>query len=127
LTAEPVTFLTVNAAVAETLDEATALMLPNLQMMARLRTGQPLGPVPLVEEAQVAELTEHQQQLVESGLRRAVLGTPVQAAEQLRALAENFGVDEVMVHPVASAHRGTDPATAPARVATLELLAKEMF
>jgi luciferase family oxidoreductase group 1 len=127
LTAEPVTFLTVNAAVAETLDEATALMLPNLQMMARLRTGQPLGPVPLVEEAQVAELTEQQQHLVESGLRRAVLGTPVQAAEQLRALAENFGVDEVMVHPVASAYRGTDPASAPARVATLELLAKELF
>ena len=43
LTAEPLTFLTVNAAVAETRDEATALMLPNLQMMARLRTGQPLG------------------------------------------------------------------------------------
>ena len=127
LNPEPVTFLTVNAAVAETLDEATALMLPNLQVMARLRTGQPLGPVPLVEEAQVAELTEQQQHIVESGLRRAVLGTPVQAAEQVRALAENFGVDEVMVHPVASAHRGTDPATAPARVTTLELLAKELF
>ena len=43
LAAEPVTFLTVNAVVAETHDEAMALMLPNLQMMARLRTGQPLG------------------------------------------------------------------------------------
>ena len=43
LAAEPVTFLTVNAAVAETHDEAMALLLPNLQMMARLRTGQPLG------------------------------------------------------------------------------------
>lgn len=127
LAAEPVTFLTVNAAVAETHDEATALMLPNLQMMARLRTGQPLGPVPLVEEAHVAELTAEQQRIVESGLRRAILGTPAQAAEQVRALAERFGVDEVMVNPVASAHRGTDPATAPARVATLELLAKELF
>src|ERR1700758_516913 len=127
LAAEPVTFLTVNAAVAETRDEATALMLPNLQMMARLRTGQPLGPVPLVEEAQVAELTQEQQRIVDSGLERAVLGTPVEAAEQVRALAERFGVDEVMMHPVASAHRGTDPATAPARVATLELLAKELF
>jgi luciferase family oxidoreductase group 1 len=125
--AEPVTFLTVNAAVAETRDEATALMLPNLQMMARLRTGQPLGPVPLVEEARVAQLTEQQQHIVDSGLRRAVLGTPTEAADQLRALADRFDVDEVMVHPVASAHRGTDPATAPARVATLELLAKELF
>ena len=127
LTAEPVTFLTVNAAVAETRDEATALMLPNLQMMARLRTGQPLGPVPLVEEAQVAELSAQQQRIVESGLQRAVLGTPVEAAEQVRALAERFGVDEVMVNPVASARRGTDPATGPGRVATLELLAKELF
>ena len=127
LAAEPVTFLTVNAAVAETHDEATALMLPNLQMMARLRTGQPLGPVPLVEEAQVAELTGQQQRIVESGLERAVIGSPAQAAEQLRALAQRFDVDEVMVHPVASAYRGTDPVTAPARVATLELLAKELF
>ncbi|WAJ43985.1 LLM class flavin-dependent oxidoreductase [Mycobacterium sp. Aquia_216] len=127
LTAEPVTFLTVNAAVAETRDEATALMLPNLQMMARLRTGQPLGPLPLVEEAQVAELTAPQQHIVDSGLHRAVLGTPAQAAEQLRSLAEQFGVDEVMVNPVASARRGTDPAAAPARVTTLELLAKELF
>lgn len=125
--AEPVTFLTVNAAVAETREEATALMLPNLQMMARLRTGQPLGPVPLVEEAHVAELTEQQQRIVESGLERAVLGAPEEAAEQVRALAARFGVDEVMVHPVASASRGTDPTTSPARVATLELLAKELF
>jgi luciferase family oxidoreductase group 1 len=127
VTPEPVTFLTVNATVAETHDEATALMLPNLQMMARLRTGQPLGPVPLVEEAQVAELTPPQQRIVESGLQRAVLGTPAEAAEQLRGLAEQFGVDEVMVNPVASARRGTDPTTAPGRVATLELLAKELF
>ncbi len=127
LAAEPVTFLTVNAAVAETREEATALMLPNLQMMARLRTGQSLGPVPLVEEAEDAELTEEQRSIVESGLRRAVLGTPAEAAGQLRALAARFDVDEVMVNPVASAHRGTDPATAPARVATCELLAKELF
>src|SRR5690349_14137215 len=127
LAAEPVTFLTVNAAVAETRDEATALMLPNLQTMARWRTGQPLGPVPLVEEAQVAKLTPEQQRIVDSGLRRAIVGSPEEAAEQLRALAQRFGVDEVMVHPVASARGGTEPATAPARIATLELLAKELF
>jgi alkanesulfonate monooxygenase SsuD/methylene tetrahydromethanopterin reductase-like flavin-dependent oxidoreductase (luciferase family) len=122
-----VTFLTVNAAVAETRDEATALMLPNLHMMARLRTGQPLGPVELVEDVRGAELTPQQQHIVDSGLERAVVGSPAEAAEQLTALAERFGVDEVMVHPVASAHRGTDPATAPARETTLELLAKELF
>ena len=42
-------------------------------------------------------------------------------------IIQRFDVDEVMVHPVASAHHGTDPTTAPARVMTLELLAKELF
>jgi hypothetical protein len=32
-----------------------------------------------------------------------------------------------MVNPVASAHRSTDPASAPGREKTLELLAKELF
>lgn len=65
--------------------------------------------------------------MIEAGLERAVVGTPPEAAEQVRALAAHFDVDEVMVHPVASARRGTDPATAPAREVTLELLAKELF
>jgi luciferase family oxidoreductase group 1 len=127
LAAEPLTFLTVNAVVAETRDEAMALLLPNLQMMGRLRTGQPLGPLDLVEDAEQQELSSQALQVVESALRRAVVGTPTEAADQVRALAEAFDVDEVMVNPVASAHRGTDPGTAPARDTTLELLAKELF
>jgi luciferase family oxidoreductase group 1 len=127
LASEPATFLTVNAVVAETHDEAMALLLPNLQMMARLRTGQPLGALDLVEDAQGIGLSPQALRVVESGLLRAVVGTPTEAADQVRALAEEFDVDEVMVNPVASAHRGTDPATAPARDRTLELLAKELF
>jgi luciferase family oxidoreductase group 1 len=127
LASEPVTFLTVNAVVAETRDEAMALLLPNLQMMGRLRTGQPLGPLDLVEDAEEQELSPQALRVVEGALRRAVVGTPTEAADQVRALADEFGVDEVMVNPVASAHRGTDPATAPARDVTLELLAKELF
>jgi alkanesulfonate monooxygenase SsuD/methylene tetrahydromethanopterin reductase-like flavin-dependent oxidoreductase (luciferase family) len=117
----------VNAVVAETRGEAMELILPNLHMMARLRTGQPLGPVELVEDVRSVDLTPAQQQMVANGLERAVVGTPAEAADQVRALAERFDVDEVMVHPVASARRGTDPATAPAREATLQLLAKELF
>jgi len=124
---EPTTFLTVNAVVAETDDEARALALPNVQMMVRLRTGQPLGPLDLVEDAQQVTLPPQSQALAESVLRKAVVGTPTEAAERVRALAAEFGVDEVMVNPVASAHRGTDPATSPGRVRTLELLAKELF
>jgi luciferase family oxidoreductase group 1 len=125
--AEPVTFLTVNAVVADSDDEAMALLLPNLQMMARLRTGQPLGPLDLVEDAERMDISPQARSIVEDGLRRSVVGAPTEAADQVRELADEYGVDEVMVNPVASAHRGTDPATAPARDATLELLAKELF
>ncbi|MGB3352554.1 MAG: LLM class flavin-dependent oxidoreductase [Mycobacterium sp.] len=125
--AEPVTFLTVNAAVAETRDEATRLILPNLQMMGRLRTGQPMVPLDLVEDAEQQRVSPQAQAIIDAGLRQAVMGSPAEAADQVRALAERFGVDEVMIHPVASAFRGTDPATAPGRERTLELLAKELF
>lgn len=124
---EPVTFLTVNAAVADTEQEAAALMLPNLQMMARLRTGQPLTALDLVEDAQVAQMHPQQQAMIDSGLVTSVMGTAESAADQIRALAGQFGVDEVMVNPVASARRGTDPRTAPGREHTLELLAKELL
>jgi luciferase family oxidoreductase group 1 len=127
LAAEPVTFLTVNASVAPTREQAEALMLPNLHMMARLRTGQPLRALDLVEDAQALQLNHQEQAIVDSGLSRAIVGAPAEAADQVRALAEHFGVDEVMVNPVASAYRGVDPAAAPAREQTLELLAKELF
>jgi luciferase family oxidoreductase group 1 len=123
---EPVTFLTVNAAVAETAEEATALMVPNLQSMARLRTGQPLTALDLVEDALAADLPPQMQSLVDAGLARAVVGAPEDAARQVQELADRFDVDEVMIHPVASARRGTDPTTSPARETTLELLAKEL-
>jgi luciferase family oxidoreductase group 1 len=127
LAAEPTTFMTVNASVAPTRAEAEELMLPNLHMMAWLRTGQPLRALDLVEDARGIELTHQQQAIVEASVSRAIIGSPTEAADQVRDLAEHFGVDEVMVNPVASAYRGVDPATAPARERTLELLAKELF
>ena len=127
LASEPTTFMTVNASVAPTRAEAEELMLPNLHMMAWLRTGQPLRALDLVEDARGIELTHQQQAIVDAGIARAIIGSPTEAADQVRDLAEHFGVDEVMVNPVASAYRGVDPTTAPARERTLELLAKELF
>ncbi|WP_290515681.1 LLM class flavin-dependent oxidoreductase [Aeromicrobium sp.] len=127
LSPEPVTFLTVNASVADTEEEAAALMLPNLHMMAKLRTGQPLTALDLVEDAEAISLAPQAQAIVESSLARAVVGTPESAAAQIRSLAEQFGVDEVMINPVASDRRGTDPRAAPGREHTVELLAKELL
>jgi len=127
LLAQPTTFMTVNAVVAPTRAEAQALLLPNLQMMALLRTGQPLRALDLVEDAEALRLPPQQQAVVDSGLARTIVGSPTEAADQVRELANRFDVDEVMVSPVASARRGVDPREAPGREQTLELLAKELF
>ncbi len=121
--AEPRTFLTVNAAVAETAEEAELLALPQLHAMVALRTGGALRPQLLVEEAQATELPPEHQRLLDGMRGRWVVGEPDTAAKQVRVLAERYGVDEVMVHPVAGARSGTAADAAPAREATLTLLA----
>ncbi|GAB3250145.1 LLM class flavin-dependent oxidoreductase [Nocardioides dilutus] len=124
--AEPRTFLTVNAVVAESAEEAERRALPNLLMMVALRTGQPLGPQLLVEEAQKevqVDLPEPHRALVARMRERWVIGSPEVARAQVADLAAAYGVDEVMVHPVAGAHVGTEPDRGPAREETLTLLA----
>ncbi|MEO5851641.1 MAG: LLM class flavin-dependent oxidoreductase [Nocardioides sp.] len=120
---EPRTLLTVNAVVADSVEEADRLVLPNLLSMVALRTGGRLAPQVLVEEAEERGLAEQHQGLASSMLGRWVVGTPEHAAKQVRALAESQGVDEVMVHPVAGAHVGTASDRSPAREDTLRLLA----
>src|SRR5690554_1144239 len=124
---EPRTFLTLNVSVADTAAEAAAAALPQLQQMARLRSGQPLGPLATIEEAAATVLAPPQQQLVDHMLQRWVIDEPVAAAARIRSLAENFGVDEVMVVPGLSAHEADDPASAPARVKALQLLAEQLL
>jgi luciferase family oxidoreductase group 1 len=124
--ARPRTFLTVNAVVADTAEEARALAQPQLQQMARLRSGLPLGPQLTVEEAVVAEVTPGMQELMDRMSERWVIDAPGPAASRIRALADQFGVDEIMVSPGASAHSEADRRAAPGRVRTLELLAAEL-
>ena len=72
----PRTFLTVNVVVAETQEDADRLALPQLQAMVALRTGQPLQPQRLVEEAEKETVPEAHQGLLEAMSRRWVIGTP---------------------------------------------------
>ena len=120
---EPRTFLTVNAVVAATTQEARRLALPNLRSMVALRTGQPLRALQLVEEAEAQAVAPAHEGLADEMLRRWVVGSADEAAEQLAALAAEHGVDEVMVNPVAGAVSGTPADRAPAREETLRLLA----
>jgi luciferase family oxidoreductase group 1 len=122
---EPRTFLTVNAVVAPTQQEADRLALPNLRAMVALRTGQPLHAQQLVEEVEAGSpLSGAAGDLARQMLDRWVVGTPQSAAAQLGGLASTFAVDEVMVHPVAGALRGAPSDRSPAREETLRLLAQ---
>ncbi|MBV9829970.1 MAG: LLM class flavin-dependent oxidoreductase, partial [Marmoricola sp.] len=125
--ASPRTFLTVNAVVAPTAEEAQRLAQPNLHAMVALRTGQPLRPQLLVEEAVASPLAPEHQALADAMLTRWVIGAPEQAADQLRSLAATYDVDEVMLHPVAGAEPGTAPDHSPVREATLRLLAEQLL
>ena len=107
---------------ASTREEAERLALPNLASMVALRTGQPLRAQQLVEEVEESNFSLDASDLARQMLDRWVVGTPESAAEQLRSLATMFAVDEVMVHPVAGAVRGTPTDRSPAREQTLRLL-----
>jgi luciferase family oxidoreductase group 1 len=119
---EPQTFLTVNVAVAETRELAERLALPQVQAMIALRTGQPLLPQPLVEQAELAGVAEAHRGMAAAMMRRWVVDAPDAARERIAALAEEYGVSEVMVHPVAGALTGTPADASPAREDTLRLL-----
>lgn len=121
--AEPRTFLTVNAVVAATAEEARRLALPQLHAMLALRTGAELRPQRLVEEAEKVELPPAHLELVERMAERWVIDAPDPARTRIADLAAAYDVDEVMIHPVAGAYTGTEPGVSPAREETLRLLA----
>ncbi|GAB2969135.1 LLM class flavin-dependent oxidoreductase [Nocardioides montaniterrae] len=123
---EPRTFLTVNASVAETAEEARRRALPQMLQMAALRTGRPMGSQRTVEEAEAVEaagLDQVQQGLVDGMARKWVVGDPAESREKLGSLAASYGVDEVMIHPVAGARSGSDPRSSAYREETLRHLA----
>jgi luciferase family oxidoreductase group 1 len=121
--AEPTTFLTVNACVAQTHDEAERLARPQLLAMVALRTGQELHAQVSVEDAEAYVVPAENQGLFDAMKRRWVIGTPEETRKQVAELAAHFDVAEVMIHPVAGAHRDEDPGRNVGREQTLALLA----
>ena len=120
---EPRTFLTVNAVAAPTAEEAEARALPQLRMFARLRTNRPLIALETVDEAQAAASDALFDQFVSDARAGWFVGTGPQVAAEVRAFAAQYGVDEVMISPVAGAYESEPRASAPGRVQTLELIA----
>ena len=125
----PRTFLTANAVAAPTAEEAEARAVPQLRMMARLRLGRPLGPLETVEQAASALADEGDaaaEQVMAAARQSWFVGTGDDVAGRLRDFATRWGVDEVMISPVAAAREGEPLDTSPGRVATVELLAESL-
>jgi luciferase family oxidoreductase group 1 len=123
--ASPQILVTANAVVAPTASEAEELARPQLQRMAFMRSGRPMLPLSTVEDAAATATTAAEEQLIADMRPAWIVDEPAGAVEQLRAFAERFGADEVMIAPAASAHEGEDLRRYAARERTLELVAEQ--
>jgi luciferase family oxidoreductase group 1 len=125
--AEPKTFLTANVVAAPSADEAAARALPQLRMMARLRSNRPLTPLETVEQARqgLADADSDAEQGLIDGIRSNwFIGTGDDVRARLEAFAAQYEVDEIMISPVGGEFDSAPLDTTPGRVQTLELLAR---
>ena len=121
------TFLTVNASVAPTVEEARARALPQLHSMARLRTNKPRRALETVEEAAAAPLDSIGDELIAGMEKRWIIADAAGAASELRTLAARHGIDEVMISPIGGSYDAEPADATPGREQTLELLARELL
>ncbi len=124
---EPRTFVTVNAVVSPTEDEARLRSEPFMPQMARPRTGGQMGPPRLAGDDVRSIMTDQERMVAEELSKNWIIGDPQQAKGQLEELADRFGVDEVMIQPVAGAMEGEEPRHDAARIQTIDLLAEEFL
>ena len=124
---EPTTFVTANAVVADSREEAERLALPFQHMMARLAVGALMRPAPLmtVDEA-IAEPIPLPDNRFAAITEPWLLGTADQVAEQVRALAARFDVGEVMVQPIAGSYADEALDRTTARERTVAELAARL-
>ncbi|RBP65596.1 luciferase family oxidoreductase group 1 [Brevibacterium sanguinis] len=125
--AEPRTFVTANAVVASTDEEARLRSEPFLLQMARLRTGGQMGPLRLVGADVRSVMTDQERMVAEELSTNWIIGDPKTAAAQLQELADRFEVDEIMIQPVTGSTEDEDLRADAARIQTLELLASELL
>lgn len=119
---EPRTFLTLNASVAETEDEAFRLATPHMQSMIALRTGGPFEAQRTVEQAVEIGFPQEQLPMVHAMRRSWIIDEPTSAKERIAEFAALHQVDEVMVQPIGGARADAPLDASPAREETLRLL-----
>ena len=119
----PRTFVTANVVAAPTASEAEDRALPQLRMMARLRTNRPLVPLETVEQAKAEPFDAMAESIMPSTRQKWFVGTGDDVRAQLTAFAARYDVDEIMLSPVAGAYDNEPLDSADGRAQTLELVA----
>jgi len=123
--AEPKTLLSAIVVVGDTKEESERLARSQLYSMSAFRSGEPVGPQMLVEEAEETEFPGRYDRLVAQFRRTWIIGDARDAAQQIAALSDRLGLSEVMINPVAAAYRSDPPDRAPNREQTIAALARE--
>lgn len=120
---EPKTFLTVNASVAETAEEAFRYAMPHIQSMIALRTGGPFNAQRTVEQAEEIGFPDAHLSMVEQIRGKWIIDDAANAKRRIAEFAAEFEVDEVMIQPVGGAVESDPIDATPSREKTLRLLA----
>jgi len=94
--AEPRAILAVSAICADTAERAEQLVASLGLSVIRMRSGRP-QPLPSPEEALAHEYSPHERDQLRRYRRAQVVGEPAQVRDELLALAEATGADELMV------------------------------
>lgn len=98
--------------VAESADRARELLLPEAWAMVRSRETGAFAPLESIETVLAHSPTPRQRERIEAWLANALYGTADQVAEQLHALLERTGADEVMATTSTYADDDRDAADA---------------
>lgn len=93
--ARPHVMAAMNLFVADSAEEAEYIASSQLQAFVRLRTGQP-GRLPPPVAGYRETLPPHARMMLEHIGQASALGTPAQAAEQVRAFVARTGADEII-------------------------------
>jgi hypothetical protein len=91
--------------------------------MGRLRSGRPATPLETVEQARAAEPDPAVDDLAARMRPRWFVGTGPEVLASLTALAQQHGLDEVMISPIAGSFESEPLDSSPGRIQTLEQLA----
>ena len=115
-TDRPLTSVAVTVICADTDEEAELLAASSRLRRLRMRRYGDSGPIPSVQEALAYPYSDSDLAFLESSKRQMIIGSPERAKADIEALAQAYGVDEVVVLTITHDHE--------ARRRSYELLAK---